>query len=72
MSAEIFFCFLAKFFVFGYSFTAKAQEKLDRLSGAAQAVEPAPVKKPDYQEQDVLKSSREVLPDLRDDDGVQN
>ena len=51
---------------YGYRFTAKAQEKLDHLSGMAQAVAPAPVKKPEYLETDVLKSSREVLDDLKD------
>ena len=57
---------------YGYRFTAKAQAKLDALSGAAQAVSPQPVKKPAYQENNVLNSSREVLEDLRDDDGAQN
>ena len=51
---------------YGYRFTAAAQDKLDRLSGAARAVEPAPVRKPEYEERDVLNSSREVLEDLKD------
>ena len=33
---------------YGYRFTAMAQDKLDRLSGAARAVEPATVRKPEY------------------------
>ena len=52
---------------YGYRFTAKAQEKLDALSGAAQTVAPEKTKEPQYQETDVLKSSRDVLDDLKDD-----
>lgn len=52
---------------YGCRITAKAQEKLDRLSGSVQAVAPAAVRKPEYNETNVLESSREVLDDLRDD-----
>ncbi|MBO4793599.1 MAG: hypothetical protein J5556_03415 [Deltaproteobacteria bacterium] len=52
---------------YGYRVTAKAQEALDRLSGAAQLVSPQPAKEPAYQENNVLTSSREVLEDLKDD-----
>lgn len=52
---------------YGFRITAKAQEKLDRLSGSAQAVAPAAVRKPEYNETNVLESSREVLADLRDE-----
>ncbi len=51
---------------YGYRITAKAQEKLDRLAGASSNVAPAPVLEPEYDEKDVLKSGREVLPDLKD------
>ncbi len=51
----------------GCRITAKAQEKLDSLSGASRTVNQAPVQKPEYNEVDVLKSSREILPDLKDD-----
>ena len=54
---------------YGYRFTAKAQETLEALSGAAQTVQAAGVLEPQYQETDVLTSSREVLDDLRDDEG---
>lgn len=53
--------------MYGCGITAKAQEKLDRLSGSAQAVAPAAVRKPEYNETNVLESSREVLADLRDE-----
>ena len=52
---------------YGYRLTAKAQEKLDALSGAAQTVAPEKTKEPQYRETDVLKSSRDVLDDLKDD-----
>lgn len=51
---------------FGYSMTMAAREKMDRLSGAASTVSPAPAKAPEYNEQNVLNSSREIIPDLKD------
>lgn len=53
--------------MYGYSLTAKAQEKMDRLSGASAKVSPAEVKEPAYNETNVLDSSREILPDLKDE-----
>lgn len=53
---------------YGYRIAAKAQEKIDRLSGASHLVVPAPIKNPEYPEVDVLSSSREIIPDLKDDD----
>ena len=52
---------------YGFRITVKAQEKLDALSGASMPVSPAPVQEMEYNESNVLESSREVLPDLRDD-----
>ena len=52
---------------YGYRFTAMAREKMDRLSGRAQVVSPEKAKAPEYDEKDVLQSSREVLEDLKDD-----
>lgn len=52
----------------GFRITADAQERLDRLSGVARTVDPAPAQEPAYDEVDVLRSSREVLDDLKDKD----
>lgn len=51
---------------YDFRLTSKAQLRMDRMSGAAQTVAPAAVREAVYQEKDVLKSSREVLEDLKD------
>lgn len=52
---------------YDYRIGTKAQEKLNKLSGASEEVSPAEVRKPVYNETSVLDSSREVIEDLRDD-----
>lgn len=51
---------------YDFRLTSSAQLRMDRMSGAAQTVAPAAVREAVYQEKDVLKSSREVLEDLKD------
>lgn len=55
---------------YGFRLTAKAQTRMDELSSAAVTVSPAAAQEPRYEENDVLQSSRDVLPDLRDDDAA--
>ena len=50
-----------------FRFTAKAKALMESLAGSTSVVAPEKVKKPEYQEKNVLETSREVLADLRDD-----
>ena len=57
---------------YGFRMTAKAQATLDRHDAATVVVKPAEAKRPQYDEHptsEVLASSREVLDDLKDEEG---
>lgn len=49
-----------------FRFSAKAHALMESLAGSTSVVAPEKVKKPEYQEKNVLETSREVLADLRD------
>lgn len=53
---------------YDFRFTAKSAEKMDKLAGTTEVVDPEKPKKAVYHEKNVLDSSREVLDDLRDEE----
>lgn len=49
-----------------FRFSTKAHALMESLAGSTSVVAPEKVKKPEYQEKNVLETSREVLEDLKD------